>query len=94
LINKTYENRDQIKPNYSEGDHLKPSDIQKLLPGMNCKECGFRSCLAFTFKLVDQEIEITKCIPLFSEEYLEKQKVLLEFLHAAGYNVPSAFQES
>jgi ArsR family metal-binding transcriptional regulator len=94
LINETYENRDQMKPNYSEGDHLKPSDIQKLLSGTNCKECGFRNCLAFAFKLVDQEIEITRCIPLFSEEYLEKQNLLLEFLHAAGYNVPSAFQGS
>jgi ArsR family metal-binding transcriptional regulator len=84
LINETYQNRDQIEPKYSEGDHLKPSDIQKLLPGTNCRECGFRSCLAFAFKLVDQKIEIEKCLPLFSEEYNEKRKVLLEMLQAAG----------
>jgi ArsR family metal-binding transcriptional regulator len=88
LINETYQNRGQIEPNYSEGDHLKPSDIQKLLPGMNCKECGFRSCLAFAFKLVDQKIEIERCPPLFSEEYHEKRKVLLEMLRAAGYHIP------
>jgi ArsR family metal-binding transcriptional regulator len=88
LINETYRNRDQIEPNYSEGDHLKPSDIQRLLPGTNCKKCGFRSCLAFAFKLVDQKIEIEKCPPLFSEEYNEKRKVLLEMLQSAGYHIP------
>ena len=88
LINQTYQNRNQIEPNYSEGDQLKPSDIQKLLPGTNCKKCGFRSCLTFAFKLVDQKIEIEKCPPLFLEEYNEKRKVLPEMLQAAGYHIP------
>jgi ArsR family metal-binding transcriptional regulator len=94
LINETYQNRDQIEPNYSEGDQLKPSDIQKLLPGTNCKECGFRSCLAFAFKLVDQKIEVVKCLPLFSDEYNEKRKVLLEILQNAGYKVPETLLNS
>jgi ArsR family metal-binding transcriptional regulator len=87
LINETYMNRDQIEPNYSEGDHLKPSDIQRLLPRTNCKKCGFRSCLAFAFKLVDQKIEIGRCPSLFSEEYNEKRKVLLEMLQVAGNHI-------
>jgi ArsR family metal-binding transcriptional regulator len=94
LINETYKNRSQIEPNYSEGDHLKPSDIQKLLPGTNCKECGLRSCLAFAFKLVDQKIEIAKCIPLFSGQFNEKRKVLLEILQNAGYKVPEGLFDS
>ncbi len=94
LINQTYQNRDQIEPNYSEGDQLKPSDIQKLLPGTNCKECGFRSCLAFAFKLVDQKIEIAKCTPLFSVQFKEKRKVLLEILQNAGLKVPPEYLES
>ncbi len=87
LINETYQNRDQIEPNYSEGNHLKPSDIQRLLPGTNCKECGFRSCLAFAFKLVDQKIEVAKCLPLFSDQFKEKRKVLFEILQNAGLKV-------
>jgi len=94
LINQTYQNRHQIEPNYSEGDQLKPSDIQKLLPGTNCKECGFRTCLAFAFKLVDQKIEISKCIPLFSNQFKEKRKVLLEILQNAGLKVPMEFLET
>ena len=94
LINETYQKKDQIEPNYSEGGQLKPSDIQKLLPGTNCKECGFRSCLAFAFKLVDQKIEIVKCLPLFSDQFKEKRKVLLEVLKNAGLEVPPEFLES
>jgi len=94
LINETYQKKDQIEPNYSEGGQLKPSDIQRLLPGTNCKECGFRSCLAFAFKLVDQKIEIVKCHPLFSKGYHEKRKILLELLKAAGHDLPDANLDS
>jgi ArsR family metal-binding transcriptional regulator len=94
LINNTYQKKDQIEPNYASEDQLKPSDIQKLLPGTNCKECGFRSCLAFAFKLVDEKIEIVKCLPLFSNQYKAKRKVLLETLQNAGLKVPLEFLES
>jgi ArsR family metal-binding transcriptional regulator len=88
LINETYEKRDQIEPNYSMAAELKALDIFKLLPGSNCKQCGEPSCLAFAVKLVGHDIEIRKCDPLFSAKYQEKQKVLLELLHAAGYEIP------
>jgi ArsR family metal-binding transcriptional regulator len=94
LINETYQKRNQIEPNYSSGDTLKPSDVQKLLPGTNCKECGFRSCLAFAFKLVDDKIGIEKCHPLFSDQFKEKRKILLETLKNAGLKVPPEFIES
>jgi ArsR family metal-binding transcriptional regulator len=87
LINETYEKRDQIKPNFSKGAELKALDIYKLLPGTSCKKCGELTCLAFAVKLVGQEIEITRCTPLFSVEFQEKRKVLLELLQAAGYNI-------
>ena len=89
LINETYENRDRIEPNFSKGAELKALDIYRLLPGTSCKKCGELTCLAFAVKLVGQEIEIGKCVPLFSEAYQEKRNVLLELLHAAGYDVPS-----
>jgi len=89
LINETYEKRDQIEPNYSMTAELKALDIFKLLPGTNCKKCGEPSCLAFAVKLVGRDIEIAKCDPLFSEKYSEKQKVLVELLQAAGYEVPN-----
>ena len=88
LINETYEKREQIEPNYSMAAELKALDIFKLLPGTSCKQCGELTCLAFAVKLVGRDIEITKCDPLFSEKYQEKRNVLVELLHAAGYNIP------
>jgi ArsR family metal-binding transcriptional regulator len=87
LINETYEKRGQIEPNYSMAAELKALDIFRLLPGTSCKQCGELTCLAFAVKLVGRDIEIIKCDPLFSEKYQEKRNVLVELLHAAGYNI-------
>jgi len=89
LINETHENRNQIEPNYSMAAELKALDLFKLLPGTNCKQCGEPTCLAFAVKLVGRDTDITKCNPLFSEKYQEKRRVLLDLLHAAGFQVPS-----
>jgi len=94
LINETYQKKEEIEPNYSSGDSLKPSEIQKLLPGTNCKECGMRSCLAFAFKLVDDKIGIEKCRPLFTDPFKEKRKILLETLKDAGLKIPFEFLET
>jgi acetyl-CoA decarbonylase/synthase, CODH/ACS complex subunit gamma len=41
--------------------------IQKLLPGTNCKECGSNTCLAFAMKLAAKRADISGC-PYASEE--------------------------
>jgi acetyl-CoA decarbonylase/synthase complex subunit gamma len=41
--------------------------IQKLLPGTNCKECGSNTCLAFAMKLAGKKAELALC-PYASEE--------------------------
>jgi acetyl-CoA decarbonylase/synthase, CODH/ACS complex subunit gamma len=41
--------------------------IQKLLPGTNCKECGSNTCLAFAMKLAAKKADISAC-PYASEE--------------------------
>lgn len=41
--------------------------IYKLLPGTNCKECGFPTCLAFAMKLAAKQVELSVC-PHVSDE--------------------------
>ena len=41
--------------------------IYKLLPGTNCKECGYPTCLAFAMKLAAKQVELGDC-PHVSEE--------------------------
>jgi len=91
IINDTYQNREKIEPDYTTAKELKSSDVLKLLPGTNCKECGERTCFSFSFKLIRHEIEISKCKPLFSEGYEEKREVLLKLLEASGYETPEAY---
>jgi len=88
LINHTYENQHDITPCYKKGVELKYLDLLKLLPGTNCKKCGEPTCLAFAVKLIQQEKDITQCSPLFSRNFEEKQKKLLELLRDVGYKVP------
>lgn len=85
VVNETYQNRDKIEPDYTMGKELKSSDILKLLPKTNCKECGERTCFAFSYKLIRREVEISKCKPLFSERYEENRKALIKLLDASGY---------
>lgn len=35
--------------------------IYKMLPGTNCKECGFPTCLAFAMKLAAKQVELSSC---------------------------------
>jgi len=41
--------------------------IQKLLPGTNCKECGSSTCMAFAMKLAAKKAMLSEC-PYASEE--------------------------
>ncbi|MFQ6014788.1 MAG: acetyl-CoA decarbonylase/synthase complex subunit gamma [Anaerolineae bacterium] len=41
--------------------------IYKMLPGTNCRECGFPTCLAFAMKLAVKQAELAAC-PYVSEE--------------------------
>jgi ArsR family metal-binding transcriptional regulator len=89
LVNETYQNRDNIQPDYTMRQEFKPTDIIKLLPGTNCKKCGFPTCLSFAFKLIKKGVRIGKCPPLSSDEYQDKRQVLFELLQGAGYEISS-----
>jgi ArsR family metal-binding transcriptional regulator len=89
LINSTYDNRHNIKPCYKKGGELKYLDVFRLLPRTNCRECGEPTCLAFATRLVQQEVNISQCHPLFSSQFEEKRRKLLDMLQAAGYEIPA-----
>jgi len=90
-LNDVYARRDQITPVHERRQRLTELEIYKLLPGTNCKVCGRLTCLAFAVELAAGRAEVLRCAPLFEAAYQEKRQVLLELLHAAGYQVPNAF---
>ena len=64
LINYVDKNRDNITPNYEIRKLPSPIEIYTYLPKLNCKKCGFTTCLAFATKFVKGETNLNKCIPL------------------------------
>lgn len=59
---------------------LSPTDVYKLLPRTNCKECGEQNCMAFAAKLVNREVSLEQCKPLLTKEnekaYQQLRKML------------------
>lgn len=90
-INYCYKNKDKIQPNYQRRQSLTPLDIYKLLPGLNCKQCGETTCFSFAIRLSNEELSIMRCAPLFSAEYQDKRNQLLRILKDSGYSVPSVY---
>jgi ArsR family metal-binding transcriptional regulator len=79
IVNKTYANREHIKPTYTSRPIPRPLDVFKLLPGKNCKECGEATCMAFALKLINDEVEWKQC-PLLSEKEFEANRSRLKEL--------------
>ncbi|QTA90958.1 LuxR C-terminal-related transcriptional regulator [Desulfonema magnum] len=47
FLNKLHTRKHSLKPNYKKFRPVSVIDIYRLLPGTNCKACGFSTCLAF-----------------------------------------------
>jgi len=62
---------------------LSPIDIYKLLPKINCKECGVDNCMAFAAKIVNREMNVDQCPPLLKKENEKSYAKLKELLKPA-----------
>ncbi len=62
---------------------LSPIAIYKLLPKINCKECGVDNCMAFATKIVNREMELDTCKPLLKSENAKAYAALKELLKPA-----------
>ncbi len=85
LVNKTYENRLDIKPNYEEKVKVTALQIYGWLPKTNCRSCGEATCLAFAFRLLLGEQKLSKCVPLSTDSrFAENKKIMQEMVEALG----------
>ena len=85
LINKTYEKRSDIKPNYDEKVKVTALQIYGWLPKTNCRACGEATCLAFACRLLLGEQKLSKCAPLSTElKFSENKKIMQEMAEALG----------
>jgi ArsR family metal-binding transcriptional regulator len=84
LVNRVWEERDQIQPSLARREPPKALEVYKLLPGGNCKTCGEPTCLTFALKLAAGQAHIESCRLLYGEEHHAKLELLLQMLEAAG----------
>ncbi len=78
LVNKTWEEANNIKPTWRKRKLPPVYSIYRLLPQANCKKCGFPTCIAFAAALRNNEATLEQC-PLLSEpEYSSNREQILD----------------
>jgi len=89
LINKTFERKDEITPDFEKREKLNVLDLYKLLPKTNCRNCGELTCLAFAASVISESISIMRCANIFKAEYKNSREKILELLQNSGIEIPS-----
>ena len=63
-VNRVWRERDGIVPDDREKEFPSALALYKLLPGTNCKQCGYSTCLAFAADLSRGKARPEQCLPL------------------------------
>jgi len=80
LVNRVWRERDRIEPRYAERKLPPVFELYRMLPGTNCKECGYQTCLAFAADLRAGAVTPDRCPRLSEPEYREKRENLIAAL--------------
>lgn len=80
LVNRTWERRAEITPDFTTRQRPTPMAIYKLLPNTNCKQCGESTCYSFALKLAVSQRKLADCPPLAEPQYAEKLAALQEMV--------------
>lgn len=71
-INQTYDNLESYSDHSKTAEKrdikniskIGPLDIYKCLPQTDCEECGEKTCMAFSFKVLSGDKPLNECLPL------------------------------
>ena len=80
LINRTWERRSEIVPDYETRQRPPLMTVYKLLPQTNCKQCGEPTCYSFAIKLTVSQKQLAECPPLAEPHYAEKLAALQDLV--------------
>ena len=68
LVNRTWDRRAEITPDFQAQKRPSPMSLYQLLPQTNCRECGQVTCMAFAFGLSLGKHALEECPALTSEQ--------------------------
>jgi ArsR family metal-binding transcriptional regulator len=74
LVNRVWKEHESITPSLRERQLPAVYDIYKLLPGTNCKECGYTTCLACAADIRNGIISLERCPLLSKPEYYKNRE--------------------
>jgi ArsR family metal-binding transcriptional regulator len=77
LVNRVWKEREHITPSLRERKLPTVYDIYKLLPGTNCKKCGYPTCLACAADIRNGVIPLEGCPLLSKPEYKQNREQIL-----------------
>jgi ArsR family metal-binding transcriptional regulator len=66
-INSAWDNRGNIEPSYESAPRPAITEILKLLPKTNCKECGQPTCMVFAIQVAEGAKGFEHCPPMGEE---------------------------
>lgn len=76
LVNRTWERRAEIAPDYETHQRPTPLAVYRLLPQTNCRQCGEPTCFTFALKLAASQRKIADCPLLGEPAYAERLAAL------------------
>ena len=82
--NTCWKNRRQITPSYEMRKKPPALEIYFRLPKTNCKQCGEKTCLAFSLRLWSGEVTPRQCLPVFAGNFGHLKDALLEICQGLG----------
>jgi ArsR family metal-binding transcriptional regulator len=82
LVNRVWEERSQITPTTRERQLPTVYAVYRLLPGNNCRECGYPTCLACAADIRNGVITLEGC-PLLSKPEYAMNRERLQSLFSA-----------
>jgi ArsR family metal-binding transcriptional regulator len=72
LVNRTWERRGEIPPNFETRPRPTSMAIYKLLPQTNCRDCGEPTCYTFALKLAAGQRGLEECPVMFQKSYADR----------------------
>jgi len=83
-VNDIFARRADIQPSYELRKKPPALEIYKRLPGINCRMCGLKTCMAFALTLGNGNAEPDDCIPIFNGDYAHLKDAFLEICAGLG----------
>ena len=83
-LNQLWQKRDSITPDFTERTHPPVMEVFRLLPGTNCRRCGYNTCMAFAAALSREAGKPEDCLPIDEDEFADSMKKLRQLCTARG----------